>query len=335
MEMEYVRLGRTGLKVSRIGLGAWQFSEAWGPVSREAAVKVVEKALERGINFFDTAMVYGAGLSEYLLGYALREADAPRDDVVVSTKIPGEFLNPIDIPRALEKSLKNLGFTHVDVLLAHWPPCWSNYPVCVYARAMERLVHLGKVSHLGLSDHPVELIDKFRECLAREDVEVVQVKYNLVERWAEEEIIPYAELHDITVQAWSPIAKGALSGKYEPGSYEFQDVRRGSAVFHPDNYGRVWSVVKLLREIGEKYGKKPVQVALNWLIASSPVVVPIPGARKPEQVDDLAGAVGWRLRYEDWVALHEATKNLAIQYSVNYVNTDPEQRLAEAESQEK
>ncbi|BEP18292.1 aldo/keto reductase [Pyrofollis japonicus] len=320
--MEYTELGRTGVKVSRIGLGAWQFSEAWGLTDYRAARAVVERALSHGINFFDTAMVYGLGMSETFLGGALREAGAKRDEIVVSTKIPGEFLNPGDVFRAIEKSLKNLGFDYVDVLLAHWPPCWHNFPTCEYARAMEKLVHLGKVNYLGLSDYPVELVESFRSCLAREDVQVLQLRYNLAERWAEKAHIPYAEKYKMTVQAWSPIAKGALTGKYEPGKLEFQDVRSREPIFHPENYSKVWELVKLLRQVGEKYGKKPVQVALNWLVVSSPVVIPIPGAKSPEQVDDIVGAVGWRLSYSDWKLLEEASRRLEISYSVLYVEKE-------------
>ena len=183
--MEYVSLGWTGLKVSRIGLGVWQFSEAWGMTDYGVAREVVGKALEVGINFFDTAMVYGLGMSEDYLGRVLKEAGAKRDEVVISTKIPGEFLNPHDIFRSVSKSLKHLRVDYVDILLAHWPPCWHNYPTCEYARAMEKLVKLDKVRYLGLSDFPTELVDSFRACLASEDVAVLQIRYNLVERWAE------------------------------------------------------------------------------------------------------------------------------------------------------
>ncbi|MEM1697893.1 MAG: aldo/keto reductase, partial [Thermofilaceae archaeon] len=283
--MEYTTLGKTGLKISRIGLGAWQFSEAWGVTEYDRAKAIVKRALELGINFFDTAMVYGNGLSEAALGKALRELGVKRDEVVVTTKIPGDFLNPIDIPRAVEKSVKLLGLGYIDALLVHWPPAWHNYPTYVYARSLERLVNVGLVRHLGLSNFPVELVESFRSSLSRTDVEVFQYRYNLVERWAEEEIVPYAERCQITLQAWSPIAKGALSGKYTLDNLpRFADVRAADPVFHPENFRKVWEVVKLLRDIGEKYGKTPTQVALNWLIVSSPVVVPIPGAKAPEQV---------------------------------------------------
>ncbi len=317
--MEYVELGKTGLKVSRIGLGAWQFSNAWGLTEYEKAKSVVSKALELGINFFDTAMVYGRGTSESVLGRALKDLGVKRDDIVVSTKIPGDFLNPVDIPLAVEKSLKLLGFDHVDVLLAHWPPCWHNYPTRVYARGLEKLVNQGKVSYLGLSDFPVELVESFRSNLARHDVEVLQLRYNLLERWVEEEHIPYAEKHRMSVQAWSPIAKGALTGKYTLDNLpKFEDVRAGDPVFHPENFSSVQQLVELLKSVAEKYGKTPVQVALNWLVSSSPAVIPIPGAKSPAQVEELAGSLGWRLSFSDWRQLDEASRRVRIVYSINY-----------------
>ncbi|HDD26809.1 MAG TPA: aldo/keto reductase [Acidilobales archaeon] len=317
--MEYVKLGKTDVKVSRIGLGVWQFSEAWGVTDYSLAKSIVFKALDLGINFFDTAMVYGLGMSEDFLGRALREYGIRRDEVVISTKIPGEFLNPYDIPRSVSKSLSLLRTDYVDLLLAHWPPCWHNYPTCEYARSMERLVRLGKVRYLGLSDFPVELVESFRSCLAREDVVILQIRYNLIERWAEKELIPYAERNNISVMAWSPLAKGALTGKYTPNNLpRFQDVRAGDPIFHVKNFTNIWSVVNLIKELSEKYGKTPSQIALNWLIMSSPVVIPIPGAKKPEQVEDNAGATGWRLSYEDWRLLDEASSKLVINYSVWY-----------------
>jgi len=323
-DMEYTTLGKTGLKISRVGIGTWQFSHDWGVLEYEKAKAVIHRALELGINFFDTAMVYGMGISEYFLGKALKEAGVSRDSVVISTKIPGQFLNRDDVLRSVEKSLKLLGLDHVDILLAHWPPCWHNFPTREYAKAMEQLVKMGKVSYLGLSDFPIELVESFVSHLSIADVVVLQVRYNLVERWAEEEIIPYAEKHGMTIQAWSPIAKGALTGKYTPDNLpKFEDIRAQDPVFHPKNFAKVWELVKKLSEIGAKYGKKPVQVALNWLIMASPRVVPIPGAKTPDQVVDIAGSVGWRLSFEDWRLLDEISRGIRIEYSVYYVEREP------------
>jgi len=322
--VEYTTLGKTKERISRIGLGAWQFSEAWGVTEYEKAKAVIAKAVELGIKLFDTAMVYGNGLSENMLGKALRELGVKRDEVIVTTKIPGDFLNPDDIEKAVRHSVKVLGLGYIDGLLAHWPPCWHNYPTKVYARALERLVNIGLVRYLGLSNFPVELVESFRSSLARADVEIFQYRYNLVERWAEEEIIPYAEKHSITLQAWSPIAKGALTGKYTPENLpKFTDVRAREAVFHPENFEKVWTLVQLLKKLGEKYNKTPTQIALNWLVMSSPVVVPIPGAKSPEQVEELAGSVGWRLSQEDWTIIDELSRAIKISYSVYYLSYQP------------
>jgi len=322
--VEYVSLGKTKEKISRIGLGAWQFSEAWGVTEYEKAKSVVGKAVELGINFFDTAMAYGLGLSENILGKALKEIGVKRDDVFVTTKIIPDFLTPDDIFKSVEHSIKVLGLGYIDGLLIHWPPVWHNYPTRMYAKYLEKLVFMGKVRYLGLSNYPVELVESFRSNLSKVDVEIFQHRYNLVERWAEEEIIPYAEKHGITLQAWSPIAKGALTGKYTPDNLpKFTDVRAREPVFHPQNFEKVWTLVQLLKKIGEKYGKTPTQVALNWLVMSSPVVVPIPGAKSPEQVTELAGSVDWRLSFEDWIAIDELSKAIRLSYSVYYLSYSP------------
>lgn len=313
--MEYTTLGSTDVKISRVGLGTWQFSDAWGLKDYEVAKSIIGRALELGVNFIDTAMVYGRGLSEEFIGRALRELNVKRDDVVIVTKIPGEFLSPDDIPKAVDRSLRRLQVDHVDVLLVHWPPCWHNFPTCSYMRVLERMVNLGKVLYLGLSDYPVELAEAARTCLSRVDIEVLQVRFNLVERWAELEHIPYAEANNMTVMAWSPLAKGALTGKYKLEDIgKLQDLRVNEPLFHPDNYPRILELVNVLSEIGSRYGKTVAQVALNWLIGYSDLIVPIPGAKNPQQVEENAGSVGWRLSYEDWRRIDEISRGIKVTY---------------------
>ncbi|MEM0340664.1 MAG: aldo/keto reductase [Acidilobaceae archaeon] len=314
--MEYVFLGSTDLKISRIGLGTWQFSETWGLTDYKKAKAVIEEALRQGINFFDTAMAYGNGLSESFLGRALKELQVKRDEVVIVTKIPGELLRPHDIMKAIERSLSRLQLNEIDVLLVHWPPCWDHIPTCTYMRTLERLSALGKVGYLGLSDYPIELVESARQCLARADIEVLQVKFNLVEREAEEEHIPYAEANGMTVMAWSPLAKGALTGKYTLEDLDrLGDLRASDPLFSKENYSKVLELVEVVRSVGKKYEKTPAQVALNWLISYSDVIVPIPGAKSPDQVRENAGAVGWSLSYNDWLLLNEASRRVTAQIS--------------------
>ncbi|MEM1831413.1 MAG: aldo/keto reductase [Desulfurococcaceae archaeon] len=313
--MEYTNLGWTDLKISRIGLGTWQFSETWGVVNYESAKAVIAKAIESGINFFDTAMVYGRGLSEEFLGKALKELGVPRDNVVIATKIPGEFLNPDDVFRAVDKSLRRLGVNSIDLLQIHWPPCWHNYPTAPYARALERLIAIGKVNFIGVSNYPIALIEELRSYFSFTDIVSMQYRFNLVERWAEIELIPYAEANDLTFLPWSPLAKGALTGKYTlENLQQFTDLRSNEPVFHIENFKKINELIDVLRKLAEKYGKTPAQIALNWLIKYSPTIVPIPGAKTPDQVLENAGSIGWELSYEDWRLIDEISRNIRITY---------------------
>jgi aryl-alcohol dehydrogenase-like predicted oxidoreductase len=308
--MEFRYIG--DVKVSAVGLGTWQFSDAWGVTSYDAAKSIVEKALNMGINFFDTAAVYGTGMSEKFLGQAIKEL-GEREKVVIATKIPGEFLSRHDVFKATRRSLERLGTSYIDSMQVHWPPCWDNIPTCEYMRALEELVHIGAIRMIGLSDFPPELIESAWSCLSTEDIVSIQVKYNLVERDAEKEIIPYAEANNISVLAWSPLAKGALSGKYTPENLpKFSDVRSGSAVFHPENFKQIYEIVKILEKIGAKYGKKPSQVVLKWLLMASEKVIVIPGAKSPEQVEENAGASDWIMSLEDWMRLEEESSKIRI-----------------------
>ena len=143
----------------------------------------------------------------------------------------------------------------------------------------------------------------------------MQVRYNVVEREAEKELIPYAEANNMSVLAWSPLAKGAILGKYTlEEAAKLSDVRSGDPLFHPDNYRQLLELAKVIKGVADKYGKTPAQVALNWLIMASDTVIPIPGAKNAEQVKDNAGAMGWRLSYEDWRLIDEASKSIKITY---------------------
>ncbi len=310
--MEFRYLGTSDIRVSAVGLGTWQFSDSWGVQNYELARSIVEKAIELNINFFDTAAVYGRGLSEQFLGRALKELGV-RDDVVIATKLPGEFLSRHDVFKGTKRCLERLDTDYIDLMQVHWPPIWNNFPTCEYMRALEELVHQGVIRYIGLSDFPVELMESAWSCLSTEDIVSDQVRYNLVERDAEKEIIPYAEAYGMSVIAWSPLAKGALTGKYTPDNLpEFEDVRRNAALFHPENFRQIYGIVEVLKRIGEKYGKTPAQVALNWLLMTSDSVIVIPGAKTPQQVEENVGAVGWKMSFDEWLELEELSGSLRI-----------------------
>ncbi len=310
--METIVLGYSGEKVSRVGLGIWQFSESWGVTDYELAKSIIEAALDAGINFIDTAMVYGQGKSEEFLGRALKELGV-RDEVFIATKIPGQFLARDDVFRAVENSLRRLQVDVIDLMQVHWPPCWHNIPTCEYMRALEQLVHQGKIRYIGLSDFPVELVDAARNCLSAVDIVSIQIRYNLVEREAEAELIPYALQNDLVVIPWSPLAKGALTGKYSPDNLpEFQDVRASEPLFTKENMTEIMKVVDVLKRLSEKYGKTPAQLALRWLMDAYPNILPIPGAKRPEQARENAEAGKFRLDFKDWLELDRASRRVKI-----------------------
>ena len=311
-QVEDFELGWTGEKVSRIGLGVWQFSESWGITDYNLAKSIVEAAYDSGITFFDTAMVYGFGLSEEFLGKAIKELGI-RDEVFIATKIPGEFLARDDVFRAVNNSLKRLQADVIDLMQVHWPPCWHNIPTCEYMRALEQLVNMGLIRYIGLSDFPVELVESARECLSTTDIVSLQIRYNLVERDAEKELIPYALLNDLVVIPWSPLAKGALTGKYTPENLpEFKDVRSREPLFTKENMEQIYEVVKVLQDLSAKYNKTPAQLALRWLMDAYPNVLPIPGAKNPDQAKDNAGAMGWKLNYDDWLRLDQVSRSVRL-----------------------
>jgi len=318
--LEYTTLGWSDVKISKIGLGLWQVSETWGLTNYSEVKAIISKALEIGINLFDTAMVYGNGLSEEYLGRALKDTGVKREDVIIATKIPGEYLDPMDIFRTVNASLKRMGVEYIDLLQIHWPPCWHNFPTCKYGRALEKLVLLGKVNYIGVSNYPLILIEELRSCFSTIDIVSMQYRFNIVEREAEEELIPYAEANDFTFLPWSPLARGALTGKYSLENLSsIKDFRARDPIFSPTNFTKIQKVIDILRELSVKYGKTPTQIALNWLLTYSPVIVPIPGAKKPEQVVENAGSIDFKLSYEDWFKLSEVGREIRLSYATNYL----------------
>jgi len=301
--MEYIRLGKTDMKVSRVGLGAWQFSgDAWGAIDYQTAKDVVAKAYEVGINFFDTAAVYGRGRSEEFLGRAIKELGL-RGHVYIATKIPGEWLRRADILTAVENQRRRLGVDAIDLMQIHWPACWHNTPICETMKTLEELVDRGAIRYIGVSNFPLQLLGHARKCLSKVDIATSQNRYNLVEREADKELLPYLRREGIALIAWSPLAKGVLTGKYTPDNLPtFEDVRRNDPLFTRDNLARVLPLLDELKRLSAKYGKTPAQIALNWL-TRDPLILPIPGAKRPEQVIENAGSVGWKLTDDDWKTL--------------------------------
>lgn len=292
--MEYVSLGRGGPKVSAIGIGMWQAGgNAWGTDVKDADCRrAMERAVELGINLVDTAEAYGQGHSETVMRPAIRAVG--RENVFVATKVGGWHLRPNDVRKACAASLKRLGVRDIDLYQVHWPDPWSQVPLRETMKALEALHRAGKVRHIGVSNFAVRDLEEARRHLSRTDIVSNQVRYNMLQREIEAEVLPYCRREGIAILAWSPIGKGVLSGKYHGGKRPKDRVRADEDLFKPANLRKTRGLIARLKQIGRAHGKTPAQVALAWL-RSRRIVVPIPGVKRPAQAEENAGAAGWAL----------------------------------------
>ncbi len=315
--MEYVRLGTTGLKVSRICLGTMTYgTPKWRPwVLDEAASRpFLSRALEAGINFFDTADMYSNGRSEEVLGRFLKGA-VPRDEVVVATKVfypmgPGpndRGLSRKHVLSAIDASLKRLGTDHVDLYQTHrWDP---ETPVEEIVEALDAIVRSGKARYVGASSMPAW---KLMKALATADrlgcarFASMQNHYNLVYREEEREMLPLCREEGLGVIPWSPLARGLLAGNKPRGS-QGETLRAKT-----DDYGKLlyvsdadWDVVERCRDVAKNRALPPAQVALAWLLHQPGVTAPIVGASKPHHLEDAVAALSVKLDAEELRALEE------------------------------
>lgn len=310
--MEYEVLGKSELRVTKIGLGAWQLgSEAWGwekDFTEKDAKQVIEVSLEKGINWIDTAELYGNGVSEKLIGKVLGKR---RKAIIIATKVSGFNARYQDVMVACEGSLKRLNTDHIDLYQYHWP---NNYvPIEETIRAMEELVRSGKVRYLGVSNFPAPLMMEAQKAMEKSFIISNQVRYNLLAREIEEEILPYCSAKGISIIAYSPIAQGLLTGKYTLHKKPADALRKEHPLFNEPNYPQVMKFVEVLNDVANNVGKRPAQVALRWLIEKKGVVA-IPGAKNKKQAIENADAMGWKLDDNILKKLDAESKKITITY---------------------
>src|SRR5438128_8370329 len=286
--MQKRKLGKSNLEVSAIGLGCMGLSFGYGPaVDKKEGISLIRAAVERGVTFFDTAEVYGPFTNEELVGEAL----APfRDQVVIATKFGWEA-NPADggkwnslnsrpehIKKVAEESLKRLKVDAIDLFYQHRVDL--NVPIEDVAGAVKELIHEGKVKHFGLSEAGVQTI---RRAYAVQPVTALQSEYSLWWRQPEEAVLPTLEELGIGFVPFSPLGKGFLTGKInEDTKFDSTDFRNTVPRFTPENRKANQAVVDVLARIAQRKKATPGQIALAWLLAQKPWIVPIPGTRKIE-----------------------------------------------------
>jgi aryl-alcohol dehydrogenase-like predicted oxidoreductase len=315
--MQKRKLGNTGLEVSAIGLGAMGMSQSYGPPgTREESIGVLRGAVERGVTFFDTAEVYGAGHNEELVGEAL----APfKGRVVIATKFgfkdpaagPGAGLDssPTHIRQVAETSLKRLRVEAIDLLYQHRVDPAT--PIEAVAGAVRDLIKEGKVKHFGLSEASAKTI---RRANSVQPVAAVQSEYSLWWREPEKEILPTCDELGIGFVPFSPLGKGFLTGKIdETTTFDSTDFRNTIPRFAPENRKANQAVVDILAEIAKRRKATPAQIALAWLLAQKPWIVPIPGTRKIERLEENIGAATIELTPRDLREIEDAAAKIPVQ----------------------
>jgi aryl-alcohol dehydrogenase-like predicted oxidoreductase len=309
---ERVPLGATGIQISPLGIGTWAWGDKvfWqygkGGYSDADIEAAYQASLAYGINFFDTAEVYGLGRSERLLGAYARQAGWP---VVVASKFfPFPWrLSKGQFRRALRNSLQRLGMDSIALYQLHWP--FPPLPIDTWMDGLADAVEAGLVRAVGVSNYNVQQTQRAHAALARRGIPLAsnQVEYSLWQRKPETSgLLEICRQLDVTVIAYSPLAQGLLTGKYTPQNPPpgLRGRRYGRAL------ARIQPLTALLREMGAAHGDKtPAQVALNWAICKG--TAPIPGAKNARQARDNAGALGWRLSADEVLALDLASSRAA------------------------
>ncbi len=305
-------LGSQGLVVSAEGLGCMGMSQSYGPADETESLATIDRALELGIDFFDTAEVYGPYVNEELVGRALR---GKRDKVILATKFGWKIedrkmtgLDSKHIRQAVEGSLKRLATDHIDLLYQHRVD--PEVPIEVVVGAMADLVREGKVRYLGLSEAGEQTI---RRAHAVHPITALQSEYSLWERNLEPRIIPLLRELGIGLVPFSPLGRGFLAGSVKRAEeYPEGDFRRGDPRFQGENFDANMRAASVVREVAAKHGATPAQIALAWLLHKGDDIVPIPGTKRRKYLEENAGAASIALSADDMTRLDDALRPEAI-----------------------
>jgi aryl-alcohol dehydrogenase-like predicted oxidoreductase len=297
--MEYVTLAGTTLRASRIGLGTWAVGGlSWGGSDEAEAIRTIRTAVDRGISLVDTAPVYGFGRSEEILGNALAEG-CERGRVILATKGGLRWSDrgalfrdssPASLRTDLTASLRRLRTDFVDVYQVHWPD--PKTPIEETAHALQSFEREGKIRAIGVSNFTPRQMDEFRRIAS---IHSVQPPYNIFERAAEADVLPYCRANQLSVLAYGAICRGLLSGRMNPERrFSADDIRHADPKFHAPHYRRYLKAVERLDALARaRYGKRVIHLALRWLLDQPGVSVALWGARRPEQLAPLADLFGW------------------------------------------
>ena len=301
--METTKIPGTGIEVSRVGLGTWAIGGwMWGGSDDKQSVKTIQTAIDNGITLIDTAPVYGFGHSEEIVGKALA-APGLRQRVAIATKVgldwhedqPFRNASRERIFAEIDASLKRLRTDYIDIYQVHWPD--PETPIEETAGAMLELYKQGKIRAIGVSNFSREQMSRFRNVAP---IHSLQPPFNLFEREIEKDVLPYCLWHGISTLAYGPLCRGLLSGRMQIEThFDGDDLRNTDPKFQGVRYEDYLRAVERLDLYArEKFGKRVIQLALRWVLDQSGISVALWGARRPEQLAPITGAMGWSLNHE-------------------------------------
>jgi aryl-alcohol dehydrogenase-like predicted oxidoreductase len=303
--MEYRNLGNAGLKVSAVGLGCMSMSWAYGTPDEAEGIRTIHRALDIGVNFLDTAEIYGPYTNEELVGRALK---GRREKAIVATKfgfkvengvITGTNSHPKRVKEVADESLQRLGIDHIDLFYQHRVD--PKIPIEETVGAMSELVEAGKIRYIGLSEAGPETLK--RACKEFQ-ISALQSEYSLWERGLEERIIPCARELGIGIVAYSPVGRGFLTGEIKSfDDIPEDDYRRSDPRYQGANFAKNLELVELVKKVAVKHGATPAQVAIAWLLMAGTDIIPIPGTKRVKYLEENSASFSLKLENEDLEAL--------------------------------
>jgi aryl-alcohol dehydrogenase-like predicted oxidoreductase len=316
IQLDQRHLGASGIVVPPMGVGVWSWGDKsfWGygqDYTREDVALAYKACLDTGLNFFDTAEMYGRGESERILGKCIREDGRP---VIIASKfapLPNR-LSARSLLEALDASLERLNVKTMDLYQIHWP--YSLIGVDALMDALAQAVHSGKVRAVGVSNYGANLMRRAHARLARHDIPLAsnQVHYNLIHRKPEKNgVLDACRELNVALIAYSPLEQGLLTGKYRIVAGQAISVtgpRRFTPAFRTSQRRKIEPLLQTMEDIATTHSKTVGQVALNWLLSKDECIIPIPGAKNVRQASENAGAIGWRLTGEEFKRIDLASQ---------------------------
>ncbi len=316
IQLDQRQPGKSGIVVPALGVGVWSWGDksTWGygtSYTRADITLAYRACLDAGLNFFDTAEIYGNGESERILGECMREDGRP---VIVASKfapLPNRF-SASKLLDALDASLQRLGVSSIDLYQIHFPYTLLNKTALM--DMMAKAYNAGKIRAIGVSNYNVKQMKEAHARLARYGIPLAsnQVHYSLLHRKPENNgVLDACRELDVALIAYSPLQQGLLTGKYRAGqNFKIIGMRRFMRAYSTSGLNKIEPLLQTMETIAQARGKTTAQVALNWLLAKDDHIIPIPGAKNLRQATDNAGAIGWRLSEEEFRQVDEASREV-------------------------